>query len=547
MQLKKASRVLLLLAFGVTLAGFVIVLIMAQTNIHSFTTQSPYLTINPSQATSSLTPTPTRTAPVQTITPILGGNLVKIVYSASNEDFANPERGFMKQSSIYVDQPLDASKIRVLQPTDTVVWVYFRLDNYRDPRDGYGVKLCDPLGSPCPGYQGKLLEPVGSGKGLDTVKATFSTARSKGLKLIIRFIYNPGPGSSSNPLQVNPDVPLELALQHINQLKDLIHENKDLIVAVQIGFVGHWGEWHSSKYMEDLMPRKAIIDSILAAVPKDRMLMIRYPRYKQIWYGGILTESNAFNQSDVARIGFHDDAFLRDENDGGTFKSTISGTKITNYCDGYSDGEIACWRDYVSKDTRFLPVGGEAGTHSSTPSQFADCSNALIQLNNMHWSFLNNGYSKVVLDHWVNQGCMPEIRRRLGYRFELIDANITKTTKPGGMLNLNISLRNVGFASMFNPRPVILVLQGPSNRYEFPLNNVDPRRWSAGQDHRITANLTLPSTVVTGVYTLALWLPDQATMLRNNPSYAVRFANSNVWDTTSGVNILTSNFEIIHK
>src|SRR3989344_2176633 len=49
----------------------------------------------------------------------------KITFTASNEDFANPERGFMKQSAIFLDQPLDPGKITALQSPDTVVWIYF--------------------------------------------------------------------------------------------------------------------------------------------------------------------------------------------------------------------------------------------------------------------------------------------------------------------------------------------------------------------------------------------------------------------------------------
>jgi len=40
-------------------------------------------------------------------------------------------------------------------------------------------------------------------------------------------------------------------------------------------------------------------------------------------------------------------------------------------------------------------------------------------------------------------------------------------------------------------------------------------------------------------------LPDQANPLRNIPAYAVRFANLNVWDATTGLNILTADFPII--
>ena len=486
-----------------------------------------YGTTNPTATPGNLTPTsgPSPTPPI--------GN--KITYTSSTEDIANPERGFMKQSSIYLDQPYDPAKITAKVATDTLVWIYFRLDNYRDPRDGVGVNLTN--------YQGKPLEPLGSGKGLDTVKAAFDEARKKGLKLVIRFIYNWGPGSSQDPMQVNPDVPLELTMQHLNQLKPILVQNTDVIAAVQTGFIGHFGEWHSSKYLGSLTNRKAVNDAVLAAVPKDRMVQNRYPRYTQLWYGGPLNQSQAFSQSDLARMGVHDDAFLKDDTDDGTFKSATAGVKITTYCDGFPAGETMCWRDYVAKQTRFAPVGGEAGTHATSPGPQHACSNSLTQLNNLHFSFLNNGYNKIVLDNWTSGGCMPEIRRRLGYRFELKEATIPSSVKAGSLLNLNVKLRNIGFANMFNPRPVYLVLSG-SNRYEIPISGLDPRRWTPGTDSTISQSITIPQNVSPGTYKLSLWLPDASPTLKNNPAYSVRFANTNVWDATSGLNILTNNFQI---
>jgi len=452
--------------------------------------------------------------------------VTQITYKPSSEDFANPERGFMKQSSIFLNQPFSSSKVDRKDPSDSVVWIYFRLDNYR-----YEDKVLRPL------------ESIGSGRGLDVVKSTFNAARQKGMKLVIRFIYNPGPGSTSDPNKANPDVPLNVALHHINQLKPVIAANTDVLAALQVGFIGHWGEWHSSKYMHPLETRKKLLDAVLDLVPKERMLQIRYPRYKQRFYGGPLSDSQAYKLTPVARIGLHDDAFLRDEKDGGTFKSTAQGTKVTNYCDNYPGGEVQCWRDYINKDSRFLPVGGEAGSQSSTPSKFADCSNALIQLNNMHWSFLNNGFSKVVLNHWVNQGCMPEIRRRLGYRFVLSKLNVSHQVAPGGKMTFRLELKNEGFASPYNPRPAILVLKEKKtgNQREIPLTSVDARRWLSGQTVSLDLQVPIPANLPQGSYNVYLWLPDASQSLRTRPDYAIRLANKGVWQSSTGFNLLFDN------
>lgn len=453
---------------------------------------------------------------------------VRIQFSPSSDDFPNPERGFVKQSSIFVDQPLDPSKIRRLQPSDSVVWVYFRLDNYRDPRDGYGVTLAN--------YQGRLIDNAA----LNTIRLTFGTARSRGLKLVIRFVYNPGPGSTTDPRRANPDAPLNLVLQHIAQLKPLLVANVDAIAAMQAGFVGHWGEWHSSKYLHD--HRRAIVDALLSALPRNRMLQLRYPRYKEIFYHGPLTATHAFSGTDASRVGHHNDCFLRDLDDGGTYRSRTAQQPQHEsfYCAGATD-EIACWKRFVAQEARYTPVGGETCQLNAPRTA---CENTLAEMAALHWSYINSDYRREVLDGWRAGGCMETIRRRLGYRLVLKEALVPRVVPRGGTLSLDVRLRNEGFASLYNARPVFAVLKNSTHRYDFRLPSVDPRRWESGREHSVSAQVQLPDTIAIGTYALSLWLPDGASTLRDSPAYAVRFANANVWNASLGLNVLTSNFRV---
>ncbi|HKY54137.1 MAG TPA: DUF4832 domain-containing protein [Anaerolineales bacterium] len=466
----------------------------------------------PQSSTSTALPaSPTSQSP--TTTPQAG--TVKIVYTASTEDIANPERGFMKQSSIFPDQPLDPNKIRALQPTDTLVWVYFRLDNYRD----------------------RSLDQTA----LDNITSAFTLARNRGLKLVIRFVYNPGPGSTSDPNLANPDAPIELVLQHIDHLRPILAANADVIAVVQVGFVGHWGEWHSTKYLHPLTYRKAIVDVLLDALPADRMIQLRYPRYKEIFFQGPLTSQEAFTGTDRSRVGHHNDCFLRDDDDAGTYKSTTPQLPkhTSTYCSG---DEISCWKDFVAQESQFTPVGGEACQYNPPRT---DCPNTLLEMDMFHWSFINNGYRAEVLNGWTSGGCMDTIRRSLGYRIILKEAFIPANLKPGSALSLNIRLSNDGFAAMFNPRPLFVVLQGPGGRYDIPVSNIDPRHWAPGQESTFTINVNLPANITLGTYKLGFWLPDAYTSLRSKPAYSVRFANTNVWEATTGINILTTNFQVV--
>ena len=483
---------------------------VATSTVPQSTTATP-TAIGASATATALSASSTPQSPITT----QQAGSARIVYAASDEDIANPERGFMKQSSIFPDQPFEANKIRALQPTDTLVWVYFRLDNYRD----------------------RSLDQTA----LNNITSAFTTARNRGLKLVIRFVYNPGPGSTSDPNQANADAPIQLVLQHIDHLKPILVANADVIAAVQVGFVGHWGEWHSSKYLHPLTYRKAIVDALLDALPADRMIQLRYPRYKEIFFQGPLTSQEAFTGIDRSRVGHHNDCFLRDDDDASTYESTTPQLPkhISTYCSG---DEISCWKDFVAQESQFTPVGGEACQYNPPRT---DCPNTLLEMDMFHWSFINNGYRAEVLDGWTSGGCMNTIRRNLGYRLTLKEAFIPQSIKPGEALSLNIRLSNDGFAAMFNPRPLFVVLQGPGGRYEIPVTNIDPRRWAPGQEHNFTINVNLPSNVASGTYKLGLWLPDAYTSLRDKPAYSVRFANTNVWEAATGINILTTDFEVV--
>ena len=140
---------------------------------------------------------------------------------------------------------------------------------------------------------------------------------------------------------------------------------------------------------------------------------------------------------------------------------------------------------------------------------------------------------------------METIRRSLGYRLVLKEASLPLTIKLGGTLSLNIRLSNDGFAAMYNPRSLYVVLLREETRYAVSITGVDPRRWAPGLEQNIAVSANLPATIPAGTYQLGLWLPDASASLQNSPAYAVRFANTGVWDAATGINILTTNLQVL--
>jgi hypothetical protein len=334
------------------------------------------------------------------------------------------------------------------------------------------------------------------------------------LKAVVRFQYDEAGGQDATKDQI---------LAHIQQLKPILRQNSHLIATLQAGFIGAWAEWHSSAngLDQNTAAKSAILLALLDAVP-DRFVQIRTPKHKADIFGSNfpMPESAAFTSNRFARVGHLNDAFLGSDTDYGT----------------YPDNAVSYWRSLVASETRFSPMGGEVLYNPPRSSG----ANALAEMALLHFSFLNQDYQQQVMDSWKQDGTYPEIRRRLGYRFVLRTAGAAASGVRGQNLPLSLQLENVGFAPMYNLRPVWLVLSNGLNRYEIPLTGqtFDPRRWLPGATLNLNTQVPLPATMVPGNYQLSLWMPDPHSDLRTDVRYAIRFANQGTWNGISGENAL---------
>jgi hypothetical protein len=416
------------------------------------------------------------------------GPTVTIDYDVTDEDFLNPERGYY----VTLDPLTERDPSWVRSSGHTLALATVRLDDYRDR----------PLSSAL----------------LSSLRAGLASVRQAGIKVIVRFAYNDdSSGLDADRAQV---------LEHIGQVKPILRDYADVIAVLQAGFIGAWGEWHSSASgLDNDADRAAILRALLDAMPASRSVQIRTPMFKDaLLPGGPLAPEEAWTTEDRARVGHHNDCFLASADDYGTF-----------------DSPITEWEDYVELDGRYLPVGGET-CHLYAPK--TDCQAALGFLANQHWSYLNEEYNQTVLDSWVTQGCADEISRRLGYRLSLSSAILSEAVAPGGVLEVKLAIDNQGFSAPFNRRPVILILRRGAQRWTVKLANRDGRRFQPGRSY-VVARLRVPADAVPADdYELSLWLPDAAVGLRGDPRYSVRLANAGVWDAAQGANVITSSLVI---
>jgi len=430
-----------------------------------------------------------------------------MAYPGTDDDFANPERGFYVQRSYDPARPARATGLSV--------------EDLRGAREKH-ISLVRLLYSLREFREAPISQEL-----LERLAADFGRAREAGVKIILRFSYSSAIGQ--------PDASLERILSHIEQLKPVLQPNADVLAFLEAGFAGAWGEWHSStnglfdtgpgiRWPQVNARTRAILDKLLEALPRDRMVALRCPRFKWAFFGvEPLSVKDGFSGTPKARTGAINDCFLASADDMGTYTDRMEAEKA-----------------FYHRDNLFVPQGGETCSAGPRAQPYIDCENALKQLAYLRYSTLNLDYNRQVLAVWEQGGCMPEIRRRMGYRFRLIESRVPETARPGAALRISFTVTNDGWANLYNPRPLEVVLRDSKSGKRHALKLAeDPRLWMPGESRTVEAEIGFPAEAAAGAsYDILLHLPDAAPALRDRPEYAVRFANRDMWEPATGMNSL---------
>lgn len=485
----------------------------------------------------------------------------------------NPERGW-RIETLFAEAPgADIwGPAAHLKPTLPAAYseLWWTLDAER--YEPFGLTLAQTY---C--YLDRFMDRPISEEKLDLLRESLDTARRRGLKVLLRFAYEKDMDQAAGPTK-------ETILGHLDQLAPVIEENTDVIFVLQAGFVGAWGEWHSSaKGLEKNHDTLSEITlKLLEVLPEDRMTQVRVPKYKRWVLGDVsldeytfLDADTAYSGTPLARIGFHNDGFLAYNNCGGTW------TEPPQYSNP-GNPEF----DYMTVESAFVPVDGEL--FWSDIGNPVDGLRAAIRMRLHHYSSfsLAHSYSEregkpFSIDAWmrapltleqVTEAKLPVsdgyfegtdgasvprtafdyIQDHLGYRLELQSATFPRAVAAGDVLMAEVQLINRGFATLHNPRPVLVVLMKDEECIATFPTEAEPRTWqpyAPGDDtctplmHAVQAACPLPENLAPGWYVLGLWLPDAHESLRMDPRYAVRAANGDVpWWTDSlgkyGVNLL---------
>ncbi|WP_394776752.1 DUF4832 domain-containing protein [Flavobacterium sp.] len=417
-------------------------------------------------------------------------NPEKVTYTVSNDVFANPERGFMHTWQVN---------------SEGAAMTAASLNNLKKENVSLILRLY---------YLEKFKTTALSQTQLDLIKTDFTRLRESGLKCVLRFAYTDAQDGS--------DASVAIISGHLDQLKPILEENKDVIAFVQAGFIGAWGEWYyTTNQLTTPANKKIILDKLLETFPKEVKIQVRTPKIKQDYVATTtaIDASVGYGTSNTARLGFHNDCFMASVDDYGTYIN------------------VTAEKTYISNEALFVPTGGETCPPTDVP--VASCSIAEKEMTMLKWTYLNLDYYGPVLQEWRNNNCFTDFERKLGYRLALATSSVKKEAALNGTLEFNALINNSGFAPVYNPKNAYLILRATVNGTVYKKKlSFDVRKVVPKVSYEIKESVSL-SEIPAGTYELLLKIEDSSTKLSERPDYAIRLANTGLWETATGFNKLS--------
>ncbi len=431
-------------------------------------------------------------------------------YSDPQTIFENPERGFCHLISN--GESFDAHAVRNLYPGETVGKVDIRLDRFKG---GAALDSCF----------------------LTNLANSFQTARDAGVKLRVTFTYNYGTNTSScyTPCYgpticsdvIGADASINTIENHIAQLAPTLNQYADVIYEIDAGFIGWFGEWHDSTNQNDTIGRHnrvltAELDPI-SGFPGNRHITVRRPAYKMNY----LQCATCYGSQ--PRLGYHNQKF----SDNSTIFIDPQNTYNQSQC-----------QTFYSNDVSFTANGADAAPNGGIVA----CNTALPRMRDYHYTLMT-AYPDLISNWQMNcPTSYDEMQRKLGYRFQVLQATTPFTAIRGQSYQISVKLKNSGFSKLMNRRAMAAAFNIGSSWAFSSTTLADPNGSDDLRDLRLAdtngivykANFTVPASFPTGTAQVYLWLPDYAANLQTQPLFSVQVAGP-TWSPSLGANRLHLN------
>lgn len=404
--------------------------------------------------------------------------------------------------------------------------------------------------------------------------------REKGMKVIFRPRYDvKGTGSTQgcvldSGITVFHAATKELQLNHIDAVAKMLRDNRDAIGAVQAGYFGRWGEWHAAGQADPNNPntkfgpknapllyneqtRSEILDRILIAYGSGNNKLLQPVELRMPVFA-----KEALNRNRYANVGLHNDCFMSTlvqevPDDYGTYLnfpgSSANKPKKSNEGDFEFQKRVRQeWVVEAQRITANKSFGGETCPSDGVNERWRKRSAMLSEPGALHMNYLNRDYAEGALKAWVDGGFYNDVRRRLGYRFEVAKAEYTPTVSTGQRFTVTLDIKNTGWARLHKPRNAKLIFRQGSTPLPAPYvanSGGATVNWAPGVTTRVKYDHVAPPA---GTYSLhlAIFDPDSPVDHGKPPArnpkwaydYAVKLASlrngKNIFNAGTGENDL---------
>ena len=295
---------------------------------------------------------------------------------------------------------------------------------------------------------------------LNVLQQTFDNIRKNNGHVIVRICYDPWYNGRSN---VTPDH--EWVLKHVKQLAPVLSKNTDVIVALEMGMHGAYGEMHSDTNITYDRVAEAT-NLMLRNTPPELKILTRTGNYSakvlgfDNWGVDFHIDGEKFKEIAKAkgdtmyRVGMFNDGYLGTQYDYGTWGADCA----TSIC----REEGVAWLEKYSINT---PYGGEALTTADNYQVINTPEFLAYEGFRTHTSYLNIQWNNKLIESWKKTPFTQKdfdydparvdslsgfkyINDHLGYRFVLRESWLSDTVGSDGILRAKLRIQNVGFGNL---------------------------------------------------------------------------------------------------
>ncbi|CAM4059947.1 DUF4832 domain-containing protein [Paenibacillus alkaliterrae] len=292
----------------------------------------------------------------------------------------------------------------------------------------------------------------------------------------------------------SPDYNQAVLIRHHERLIAALakrYNNDSLIAFIQLGSVGHWGEWHTrdDEQASIPFPLRNISDQYAKhyiTYFKDKPLLMRRPH--------AIAAKNEF--------GLYNDAF-------GKHDATVDGF-LRWYKEGYTSWLTNEEEPAMPHFWKKAPSGGEFADDTKYLRDSA-IEETLRQARLTHVSWMGPNAPIHEEPGGELQTNIDRFLKTIGYRFVITKVSYAAKVKAGGKLNVIIDMANRGVAPFYYRWPLEMTLSDQSGQIAATARpSIDIRKWLPGS-HKVSVQLNVPKHLTESEYTVnaAILDPDK--------------------------------------